>query len=80
VRAVSAMNDRWLHSHFFTVSTGATNVKASKVDKAKKKKKRKPLRPKNLDPNAKPDPERWLPMKERSYYRPRATSQDLQVA
>jgi len=53
------------------MSTGATNVKASKVDKAKKKKKRKPLRPKNLDPNAKPDPERWLPMKERSYYRPR---------
>lgn len=25
--------------------------------------------PKNCDPKATPDPERWLPMKERSYYR-----------
>lgn len=25
--------------------------------------------PKNCDPKATPDPERWLPMRERSYYR-----------
>lgn len=25
--------------------------------------------PKNYDPKATPDPERWLPMRERSYYR-----------
>lgn len=25
--------------------------------------------PKNYDPKVTPDPERWLPMKERSYYR-----------
>ncbi|ELU13722.1 hypothetical protein CAPTEDRAFT_98316 [Capitella teleta] len=35
--------------------------------KNKKKKNRKP--PKNFDPKATPDPERWLPMRERSYYR-----------
>ena len=25
--------------------------------------------PKNFDPKATPDPERWLPMRERTYYR-----------
>lgn len=34
-----------------------------------KKKKRKPRLPKNFDPNATPDPERWLPLREKSYYR-----------
>uniref|UniRef100_A0A3P9JL19 Signal recognition particle subunit SRP72 n=1 Tax=Oryzias latipes TaxID=8090 RepID=A0A3P9JL19_ORYLA len=38
--------------------------------KKKKKKKRGKL-PKNYDPKATPDPERWLPMRERSYYRGR---------
>lgn len=27
--------------------------------------------PKNYDPTANPDPERWLPMRERTYYRGR---------
>lgn len=36
---------------------------------AKKKKKRKPRLPKNYDPSKDPDPERWLPLRERSYYR-----------
>jgi|SRR6185312_16184713 len=35
----------------------------------KKKHKRKPLLPKNYDPNTPPDPERWLPKRERSTYR-----------
>ena len=35
----------------------------------KKKRKRKPRLPKNYDPNVKPDPERWLPLRERSHYR-----------
>uniref|UniRef100_A0AAQ5YYF5 Signal recognition particle subunit SRP72 n=1 Tax=Amphiprion ocellaris TaxID=80972 RepID=A0AAQ5YYF5_AMPOC len=35
----------------------------------KKKKKKKGKLPKNYDPKATPDPERWLPMRERSYYR-----------
>lgn len=43
-------------------------------DKPKKKRKRKPLYPKGFDPanpGPPPDPERWLPRKERSSYRPK---------
>lgn len=36
-----------------------------------KTKKKKPRLGKNYDPNVKPDPERWLPMRDRSYYRPK---------
>uniref|UniRef100_A0A8D3BWJ8 Signal recognition particle subunit SRP72 n=1 Tax=Scophthalmus maximus TaxID=52904 RepID=A0A8D3BWJ8_SCOMX len=64
-------------------SHGATNVrkKAAKVpgenlpkeqgqvDIKKKRKKKKGKLPKNCDPKATPDPERWLTMRERSYYR-----------
>jgi signal recognition particle subunit SRP72 len=35
---------------------------------AKRKRRNKP--PKDLDPNRKPDPERWLPLRDRSSYRP----------
>lgn len=38
-------------------------------DLKKKKKKKKGKLPKNYDPKVTPDPERWLPMRERSYYR-----------
>uniref|UniRef100_A0A673JE21 Signal recognition particle subunit SRP72 n=1 Tax=Sinocyclocheilus rhinocerous TaxID=307959 RepID=A0A673JE21_9TELE len=64
-------------------SHGATYIrkKAAKVvgesqpkepgpeDVKKKKKKKKGKLPKNYDPKSTPDPERWLPMRERSYYR-----------
>lgn len=40
-------------------------------EKLKKKKKRKIQLPKNFDPNAPIDQERWLPLKERSYYKGR---------
>ncbi|XP_006868108.1 PREDICTED: signal recognition particle subunit SRP72 isoform X2 [Chrysochloris asiatica] len=40
-------------------------------DLKKKKKKKKGKLPKNYDPKVSPDPERWLPMRERSYYRGR---------
>ncbi|CAL9707132.1 unnamed protein product [Knipowitschia caucasica] len=64
-------------------SHGATYVrkKAAKVagenlpkelgqgDVKKKRKKKKGKLPKNCDPKATPDAERWLPMRERSYYR-----------
>ena len=46
--------------------------KASEADTAiaeKKKKKRKPRIPKNADLSKPPDPERWLPLRERSNYR-----------
>lgn len=39
--------------------------------KLKKKKKRKVKLPKNYDPNVPLDAERWLPLRERSYYRGR---------
>ncbi|KAK9060729.1 hypothetical protein SSX86_021435 [Deinandra increscens subsp. villosa] len=48
-------------------------TKTSK-DKAKKKRKRKPKYPKGFDPanpGPPPDPERWLPKRERSSYRPK---------
>ncbi|KAH8552816.1 hypothetical protein BGW37DRAFT_518783 [Umbelopsis sp. PMI_123] len=37
--------------------------------KSKNKKKRKPLLPKQYDPQATPDPERWVPKRERSSYK-----------
>ncbi|XP_041476558.1 signal recognition particle subunit SRP72-like [Lytechinus variegatus] len=37
--------------------------------KKKRKRKRKPQLPKNFDSSVAPDPERWLPMRERSYFK-----------
>ena len=45
--------------------TGTTEVKP----RTKRKKKRKPRLPKDFNPSKPQDPERWLPMRERSYYR-----------
>ncbi|KAJ8317050.1 hypothetical protein KUTeg_004954 [Tegillarca granosa] len=39
------------------------------IQKAKRKKKRKGKLPKNYNPDAVLDPERWIPRRERSYYR-----------
>lgn len=39
------------------------------VAKQRKRKKRKPRLPKNFDPNTPADKERWLPLRERSYFR-----------
>lgn len=56
---------------------GNNNIKPeTKVskEKAKKKRKRKPKYPKGFDPanpGPPPDPERWLPKRERSSYRPK---------
>ncbi|XP_062841181.1 signal recognition particle subunit SRP72 isoform X2 [Trichomycterus rosablanca] len=66
-------------------SHGATNVRKratkvvgenppkqqSQVEIKKKKKKKKGKLPKNYDPTSTPDLERWLPIRERSYYRGR---------
>lgn len=38
---------------------------------SKKKRVRKSRLPKNYDPNKKPDPERWLPLRDRSTYKPK---------
>ncbi|NXU14918.1 SRP72 protein, partial [Pardalotus punctatus] len=52
--------------------TGDNQQKEQGQGEAKKKKKKKKGKlPKNYDPKVTPDPERWLPMRERSYYRGR---------
>ncbi|KAL3354185.1 hypothetical protein AABB24_018704 [Solanum stoloniferum] len=56
-------------------NAGVTETyEAKSKDKAKKKRKRKPKYPKGFDPanpGPPPDPERWLPKRERSSYRPK---------
>ncbi|NXR68355.1 SRP72 protein, partial [Rhadina sibilatrix] len=52
--------------------TGDNQQKEQRQGEVKKKKKKKKGKlPKNYDPKVTPDPERWLPMRERSYYRGR---------
>ena len=46
------------------------------MDESKKKKKRKIRLPKRYDSKIKPDPERWLPRRERSTYRPKKQQRD----
>ena len=54
-----------------TITSTATKRPAP-ASTPRKAKKIKPSRmPKNYDANKKPDPERWLPLKDRSYYRPK---------
>ena len=48
--------------------------------KPAKKRVRKSRLPKDLDPNKAPDPERWLPMKDRSYYKPKKGKKGKQKA
>ncbi|ROV87518.1 hypothetical protein VSDG_09921 [Cytospora chrysosperma] len=50
---------------------GATAATGKAGQQQPAQKKRKPRLPKNHDPAAKPDPERWLPMRDRSYYKPK---------
>ncbi|XP_024524468.1 signal recognition particle subunit SRP72 [Selaginella moellendorffii] len=50
------------------------NVEEKPAEEKKRKRKRKPRYPKGYDPEnpgPPPDPERWMPMRERSYYRPK---------
>lgn len=44
---------------------------AMPLAKTKKAKKKKPRLPPTADPSKKVDPERWLPMRDRSYYKPK---------
>jgi signal recognition particle subunit SRP72 len=52
-------------------STGAGKRAAPKSVPSKAKRIRKARMPKDFDPNKKMDPERWLPMRDRSSYRPK---------
>lgn len=49
----------------------ATGDNVDLVKKKKHKRKRKIILPKNYDPNVPIDAERWLPLRERSYYKGR---------
>lgn len=53
---------------------------AAPLAKAKKVRKKKPLLPQNFDASKKPDPERWLPMRDRSYYKPKGKKGKAKVA
>uniref|UniRef100_A0A2K6MMJ5 Signal recognition particle subunit SRP72 n=1 Tax=Rhinopithecus bieti TaxID=61621 RepID=A0A2K6MMJ5_RHIBE len=51
--------------------TGDSQPKEQGQGDLKRRKEKKGKLPKNYDPKVTPDPERWLPMRERSYYRGR---------
>jgi signal recognition particle subunit SRP72 len=52
--------------------SGPGSKKTTDKDAVQKKKKKRKIRlPKHYDPNTPPDPERWLPRRERSTYRPK---------
>lgn len=61
--------------HIFSIyrSPGSTgSKKLDDKDLAKKKQKKRKIRlPKHYDPKVTPDPERWIPRRERSTYRPK---------
>ena len=52
-------------------STEQQQQQKQQQQQAAKKQRRKRKLPKNYDPNTKPDPERWLPLRDRSSYRPK---------
>jgi signal recognition particle subunit SRP72 len=49
----------------------ATASRAQQQQARKKRRNNKPRLPKDHDPDMKPDPERWLPLRDRSSYRPK---------
>lgn len=50
------------------------------ISSRSKKVRRKPKLPKNFDPLKKVDPERWLPIRERSYYKPKGRKDKKKIA
>ena len=73
---VAALEDAgvpFLPSSSSSSTTAAASRKRALDDKPKpaKKRARKSRRPKDYDPAKTPDPERWLPLKDRSTYRPK---------
>jgi signal recognition particle subunit SRP72 len=72
--SVSALGAKYIRKTTKVESgSNPTSPKSGAEDEIhkKKKKKRKGKLPKNYDPKNEPDPERWLPRWERSYYRGR---------
>ncbi|KAK3328443.1 hypothetical protein B0T19DRAFT_476048 [Cercophora scortea] len=54
--------------------------KQAQQQPAAKKRRRQKKLPKNFDPTKKPDPERWLPLRDRSSYRPKGKKGKKRVA
>jgi signal recognition particle subunit SRP72 len=48
--------------------------------RTKKARKRKPRMPKEYDASKQPDPERWLPLRDRSYYKPKGKPERKKAA
>ena len=63
-----------------TPAAGAAAAKPAAVTSSGSEKKKKPRLGKNYDPNVKPDPERWLPLRDRSNYRPKGKRGKKKVA
>ncbi|KAH7061119.1 hypothetical protein B0J12DRAFT_766487 [Macrophomina phaseolina] len=61
-------------------STKRAAPKEKHADEGKNKKIRKSRMPKDFDPNKKVDPERWLPLRDRSYYKPKGRKGKLRQA
>lgn len=62
------------------VIAGARKRPAAEKEGRATKRVRKSRLPKDYDPNKKPDPERWLPMRDRSYYRPKGRKNKQRAA
>lgn len=69
----AALEDAGVPSLAATTISTSTSLKrpAPKTTPAKAKRIKQNRKPKDFDPNKKVDPERWLPMKDRTYYRPK---------
>lgn len=69
---VAALEDAGVPSLAPTnLPTTAAKRSAPKAVEGRKKRIRKSRMPKDFDPNKKMDPERWLPMRDRTYYKPK---------
>jgi hypothetical protein len=58
-------------NYFENFSFKLFRIAEVKPETEKKKKKKKKKLPKNFNPNIPPDPERWVPLKQRSTYKKR---------
>jgi signal recognition particle subunit SRP72 len=68
---ISALEEAGISHLPSTISLIGKRPAEAQASKPTKKKPRKARLPKDYDPNKPPDPERWLPLRERSTYRPK---------
>jgi signal recognition particle subunit SRP72 len=68
---INALEEAGIPQLLSTTSALGKRPPGTQAAKPTKKKARKPRLPKGYDPSRPPDPERWLPLRERSTYRPK---------